>query len=253
MRNTKILFIFILFIGGWWLFFTPLYTVPIITYHAIPTNFADTSFKVTLTRFYRQMEFIKNKGYKVISLSDYCQLLRRKEKLPKNLVVITFDDGYKDNLWAVNILKQFNFPATIFLIPNKIDKKNYLSSKDIEWFLNNTKVKIGSHTLTHSYLPQLDDASLIREIKDSKEILEKKFRVNVDTIAYPLGGFDHRVLKTVEGCGYICGVTTNRGLSKNDNIYALKRIKISERDLGIRLWAKLSGFYSVFKRSPKQR
>ncbi|MCM8823325.1 MAG: polysaccharide deacetylase family protein, partial [Candidatus Omnitrophica bacterium] len=140
MRNKKIIFIFILFIGVGWLF-TPLYTVPIITYHAISTNFADTSLKVTLTTFYKQMEFIKNRGYKVISLSDYCQLLRRKEKLPNNLLVITFDDGYKDNLWAVNILKQFNFPATIFLISNKIDKENYLSSQDIEWFLNNTKVK----------------------------------------------------------------------------------------------------------------
>jgi peptidoglycan/xylan/chitin deacetylase (PgdA/CDA1 family) len=194
------------------------------------------------------MAFVKKRGYQVLSLNDYCQILSKNEKIPRNLVVLTFDDGYKDNLEAIEILKKFDFPATIFLIPDKIDTPGYLSREDINWFLNNTKVRVGSHTLTHFYLPEADSATLKKEIRDSKKLLESMFFIEVNTIAYPIGGFNERVLREVEGAGYLCGCTTNRGFSSRLNIFALRRIKLTERDIGIRLWAKLSGFYNVFKR-----
>lgn len=232
---------------GIWLYSN--YTVPILMYHSFNENLIGKYAAVSLDTFSKQMNFIKKRGYKVISLDEYCLLLKRGEKIPHNLVVITFDDGWKDNLAAIKILNKYGFPATIFLIVENIDKEGYLSREDIGWLLNNTEVKIGSHTLTHAYLPESSTQLSKKEINESKEVLEKLFNTKVNAISYPIGGFNKEIIEEVGDTGYLCGCTTNRGFSKRLNILALRRIKITERDLGFRLWAKLSGFYNVFKRA----
>lgn len=250
MRRRVVIIIVILgvliFSFGLWLHSN--YTVPVLMYHSFNKNLIGKYAAVSLDTFSKQMSFIKKRGYKVVSLDEYCLRLKRKERLPHNLVVITSDDGWKDNLQAIKILNKYGFPATIFLIVNNIGKEGYLSKEDIRWFLDNTKVRLGSHTLTHAYLPQTPSPLLKKEINESKEVLEKLFSVKVNTISYPVGGFNKEVLEEVERAGYLCGCTTNRGFSRKLNIFALRRIKITERDLGFRLWAKLSGFYNLFKR-----
>ncbi len=247
MKRKIFLILSIVFVSLF-LWFHSNYQPPILMYHSFDEKLIGKYASVSPQVFYRQMEFIKNKGYKVISLEDYCRILHSKKRIPHNIVIITIDDGYQDNLKAIEILDKFDFPATIFLIVNNIGKTDYLKEKDIRWFLKNTKVRIGSHTLTHAYLPSCNDRELEKEIEKSKKILEKKFGVKISTIAYPIGGFDKRVLEKVKEEGYLCGCTTNRGFSKRLNVYALRRIKITQRDLGIRLWAKLSGFYNLFRR-----
>ena len=223
------------------------YEVPILMYHSLnPNSNLVTSEKVKLDIFLRQMEFIKRKKYQVISLQEYGKLLEKKNPLPKKGVIITFDDGYKDNLEGIKILRKFNFPATIFVIRNKIGKENYLREEEIKEILKNSEVKIGSHTLD-AYLPELDDNRLREEIWGSKRQLEEIFSTEINTISYPLGGFDERVLREVEKAGYLCGCTTNRGFSRKLNRFCLRRIKITNRDVGIKLWVKLTGFYYAFK------
>jgi len=231
-----------------WLYFH--YSVPILMYHSFDKNLSARCPAVSLSTFCKQMEFIEKSRLKVVLLDDYCRLLRENKKVPHNLVVITIDDGLRDNLEAIKILKKLNWPATIFLIVGKINQEGYLSEDDVNWFLNNTNVRIGSHTLDHIYLPQADDKTLKEQIKKSKDILKDKLGVEIGTISYPIGGFDERVIKETKNSGYLCGCTTNRGLSGSRiNIFALRRIKITERDLGLRLWAKLGGFYNIFKRA----
>jgi peptidoglycan/xylan/chitin deacetylase (PgdA/CDA1 family) len=216
-------------------------------YHSLEKENKDYP-TVTRKVFYQQMKFIKDNGYKVISLEEYCYRIKEKKKIPRNTVVITFDDGYKDNLEAVKILKEFNFPATIFVIVDKIGKDPYLDEDNIRFILENSSVKIGSHTLSHAYLPELDNKNLKKEIRESKKKLESLFSYKVKVISYPAGGFDKRVLKEVKKAGYLCACTTNRGFSSKPGLFSLRRIKITNRDLGIRLWAKLSGFYNSFRK-----
>ncbi len=247
MRKVKI-FLIVVFItlGIFLLKLSSFYEVPILMYHSISNKKCNIC--VSEDKFLKQMSFIKKRRYKVLSLADYCYLLKEKKRPPSHAVIITFDDGYKDNLKAVRILKEFNFPATIFVIVNRIGKDNYLSYEDIRNFLKNTKVRIGSHTFSHKYLPSLNKKDLEEEIKLSKKILEDIFKVKIETISYPVGGFNKEVLKIVKEAGYICGCTTNRGFSKKLNRFALRRIKVTQKDTPFTLWAKLSGFYYFFKK-----
>jgi hypothetical protein len=58
-------------------------------------------------------------------------------------------------------------------------------------------------------------------------------------------------LREVKEAGFLCACTTNRGYSGNVDRFALRRIKITNRDKGFSLWIKLSGFYDMFKKVRK--
>ncbi|MCK9572898.1 MAG: polysaccharide deacetylase family protein [Candidatus Omnitrophica bacterium] len=227
------------------------YTTPILMYHSFDQSRLKDFAVVSNANFYKQMKFIKEKGYKVISLNDYCRLLKYKKPIPRNLVVLTIDDGYKDNLDALKILKEFDFPATLFLIVDRIGKPGFLSEGDIRSNLSGTKITIGSHTLTHPDLSKISDDELKKEISDSKSVLERKFKTKIDAIAYPGGAYDKRAIKEVENSGYLCACATNRGFSRKLNRFSLRRIKATNRDTKFSLWSKLSGFYNVFKKVKK--
>jgi len=221
-------------------------------YHSLDKSKVDIYAAVGPEVFRKQMEFIRVGGYKVVSLSEYCKLLKEDKAIPQNLVVITFDDGYKDNLKAIEVLKEFGYPVTIFLIAKEIGRDGFLSREDIVSFLADEEIRIniGSHTLTHAYLPDQERLVMKREISQSKSLLEENFSQDVETFSYPIGGFTKEALSDVEEAGYLCACATNRGFSRKFNRFALRRIKITNRDLGFRLWAKLSGFYNSF-RKPK--
>ncbi|MEI8350247.1 MAG: polysaccharide deacetylase family protein [Candidatus Omnitrophota bacterium] len=248
----KIIFAVILFFGiFFWFYADQNYTVPILMYHSIDNAKTKSNNTVTPAHFYQQMQYIKNNDYKVISLQEYAQLLKANKRPARNLVVITLDDGYKNNLEAIRILRVFNFPATIFIVVNKINQPGYLSQDDIRTFLKNTKVQIGSHTLTHPDLSKISREKLTREIQGSKETLSRLFSCEITAIAYPGGAFDERTLNEVASVRYLCACATNRGFSKQLDRFALRRIKATNRDSHISLWAKLSGFYTLFKNVKK--
>ena len=243
--------IVVIIFGSFWFYLDQNYELPIFMYHSLDKTGAEKSIVVSPERFYQQMKFIKQNKYKVISLDEYCKWIRDDKLVPKKSVVITFDDGYKDNLTAIKTLEQFGYPATIFLIVNEIGKGDYLSQADIRSFLANTNVKIGSHTSNHIYLPDVEEDTIKEEVIESKIYLGRQFSYNIETISYPVGGFNEQVLEEVEEGGYLCGCTTNRGFSRKLNRFALRRIKITNRDSSFKLWAKLSGFYNVFKKPKK--
>ncbi|MCD6134845.1 MAG: polysaccharide deacetylase family protein [Candidatus Omnitrophica bacterium] len=246
MRRLRA-YLFVVFLAIWASFFIFLnqrYYPVILMYHSINPSLKGTP-TVSKETFIRQMEFIKRHHYKVVSLEKMAGLIKAKKPL-YHLVAITFDDGDEDNLEAAKILARFHYPATIFMIVKNIDKEGFLSQAELKYILQRTPVSIGSHTLTHTYLPSLSYFQLEKEIVLSKMRLEDMLGVKIKEISYPVGGFNEDVLRIVENAGYCCGCATNRGRGKS--VYALKRIKVGPHDLGFRLWIKLSGFYNAFRR-----
>ncbi len=64
-----------------------------------------------------------SKNFEIISLNNLSEMIARGT-IPEKAVVITFDDGYKDNYdVAFPILKKYNVPATIFLATGSIEQK----------------------------------------------------------------------------------------------------------------------------------
>ena len=253
MKKLRLFFLAIaLLLGSFWIYLNQNYATPILMYHSFDKSQVDTYAALDPEVFRKQMEYIRAGGYKVVSLWEYCKLLKEEEAIPKKLVVITFDDGYKDNLKAMEVLREFGYPVTIFAIAKKIGKEGFLSKEDIASFLADEKLRvdIGSHTSTHAYLPDQERLVVKREIFQSKKLLEDSFSQEVKAFSYPIGGFTEKALSDVQEAGYLCACATNRGFSRKLNRFALRRIKVTNRDSNFKLWAKLSGFYNAF-RKPK--
>jgi len=100
-------------------------SVKILTYHRVNDNeFNPLGMSVTVDNFEKQIRFISKK-YNVISLKQAVTFLKGEGSIPKNPIVITFDDGYEDNyINAYPILRKYNVPATIFLTVEAIEQKH---------------------------------------------------------------------------------------------------------------------------------
>jgi peptidoglycan/xylan/chitin deacetylase (PgdA/CDA1 family) len=74
---------------------------------------------VTPDNFSQQMEVLR-KNWNLISLSELTKGLR-DQKLPRRSVLVTFDDGYADNLHnAKPVLEWYKIPAVVFVISGSV-------------------------------------------------------------------------------------------------------------------------------------
>lgn len=95
-------------------------SLTVLNYHRIdkPENHPDTflsNISATPDEFRRQMAYV-SRWFNVVSLQDVTSWLLNRKPLPHHAALITFDDGYLDNYTnAYPILREFNFPAVIYL------------------------------------------------------------------------------------------------------------------------------------------
>ncbi len=251
-RVKKIIAVIILFliiaIGSFHVWLQDSYVVPIIMYHSVDNPRHLSGIVVSPSSFRQQMDFLKRNDYHVISLDALITAKREKRHLSKNNVIITFDDGYDDNYtYAFPVLKEYGFPASIFVITNLIGKPGYLTWEELKE-MEKSQITIGSHTVDHVYLPGVPLDWQSYQIKESKRVLEEKLGHTIDFFAYPSGGFSDGTKDIVEAAGYRAALTTNRGNKRfNEDVYELKRVRFKDKDSSLGLWAKLSGFYNLFR------
>jgi len=233
----------------------------ILMYHSIGEAQAEkkNSLNISLKSFEQQMEFLRANHYRVIPLLELKNLLKENKKIPPKTVVLTFDDGYENNYTnAFPILKKYNFPATIFVTVNYLEKERmmydrvyrFLTKKMIHEMSDSGLIVIGSHALEHRYLPSISDESeLWKEINDSKGILEKILKKPVEAFCYPVGGHTPLLEAMVKKSGYqIAVIIAPEKGERRDNLYALGRIKMTENSGNpVALWVKLSGYYLRLK------
>ncbi len=226
------------------------YVVPIMMYHRI--SLADESPMNTVSpkNFAKQMDFLKRNGYQVITMDDLIEGTKVRKKFPHKKVVITFDDGYRDNYKnAFPILKEYHFPAAIFLISDLTGVSPNLLTWDQIKEMSQNGITFGSHTRHHVYLPEQSEAQLKDEIEGSKRVIEEHLGKPVYYFAYPSGGFSEHIKSLVAMAGYKAAFSTNRGYDRyNIDLYELNRIRINNWDPSFVLWNKLSGYYNLFRK-----
>jgi biofilm PGA synthesis lipoprotein PgaB len=91
----------------------------VLSYHEVaePGRANAPAYSVTPTEFVRQMDWLRNRGYRFVSVGDVLAARDGTRPLPERPVLITFDDGYQsvyDNAWP--ILRTFGIPAVINVV-----------------------------------------------------------------------------------------------------------------------------------------
>lgn len=94
--------------------------VAILRYHAIcepDAGYADPSICISPAAFEEQISYLA-RNYAVLPLTLVVDALSQGKPLPSNAVVITFDDGYADNLAAARVLHKHGCSATFYITTN---------------------------------------------------------------------------------------------------------------------------------------
>jgi len=184
--------------------------VPVLYYHSVLLE-EGNEVRMPPEQFEAQMIYMRDKGYESVSLKQLYQAFYKGGTLPSKPFAITFDDGYVDNYTiAFPILEKYGFTATVFMVSSYINGEGFLSWSQLKE-LTAKGWEIEGHTLNHPYLTQMDKASVINELKSSKELLEKGLGQTVDFFAYPYGDFNADVAQAVKDTGYLMAFTTDRG------------------------------------------
>lgn len=214
--------------------------VPILSYH----DFAEKCAAPLCTPrkiFIRQMNYLKENGYRVITLKELLGFLEYRHGIPEKSVVITIDDGYR-SLYriAYPILKEYGFKATVFISTDLMKKsKNRVTWGQLKKIKANG-FEVGSSGLSRTDLTKKkkregDEAYLKRikgELVRSKKIIDRKLRQKTLYLAFPQGGYNQRILQLSEQAGYKIGLSVRKGSNPFfADPLSLKRNRITDRDM----------------------
>lgn len=168
-------------------------------------------------------------------------------------IAVTFDDGFENFLTvALPELQKRNIPSTMFVIsgalgrafgpvsaPEKVMTLQQLAG------LPHELVSLGSHTQTHPYLPEVDEATARLELQQSKVTLEQQVGRSIPTFSFPFGGFSERLVQICREVGYRRVFTTLPELtgSLESEEFVVGRVRVDPSDWPIEFRVKASGAY----------
>lgn len=219
----------------------------VLMYHSVTPGRARPQWRwaVSLPRFREHLALLHSKGWATCTVS---QLVAATE-LPRKTVAITFDDGYADNLHAVEALQRHDMTATFFIVTDGIGDvarwdateaapRPMLGAADLR-NMRGLGMEIGAHTRRHAQLTNLENAAVKDEVMGSKAALEELLAERVQSFAYPYGLYDDRAVAAVEGAGYTAACSTRSGVFTGESPYLIPRLSVFNDDGPARLARKL--------------
>ncbi len=183
---------------------------PILIYHAVGPA-VDIEWPKSLIMptavFEKHMQYLHEEGYKIISVRQLGERLRQNQSVEKHLA-LTFDDGYKNNYSEVlPVLKKYNAQASFFVISNKIGKKIYMNEEEIKDLIAQG-MEIGSHTVNHAPLAEIEEKFLPWEISGVRRMFRKRYDgYDMVSMAYPNGSYNQKVAALAKRFGHLNGLT----------------------------------------------
>lgn len=232
-------------------------SIPILMYHQVGdfapmrehrANYCDRR------RFARQMALVARLGYRVLDLDTALACLSGKRLTPPRPLALTFDDAY-DNFYdhALPVLHSHGFPATVYAISGCVGRRAEWFAKDrgrpIPGLMSAARLReiqaagmtVGSHTVSHARLAEIDPRAQRAELADSKTALEDMLGAEVRHLCYPFGSFNRASIVAATEVGYASATTCLRGTAiRADHPLALPRKAISFGDSLIGFWWKLA-------------
>lgn len=142
-------------------------------------------------------------------------------------IAITFDDGCETDLTiAAPLLKEAGAGATFYVVTGLLGQRGYLNEGQVRE-LAELGFEVGSHSHTHSFLSDLDDARLREEVAGSKERLEQILGRRVEHFSCPGGRWSPRVAGAAREAGYASVATSRPGTNgRGADPFCLKRVAV---------------------------
>lgn len=264
--NYKLIIIFtimILILTSTFIFYsvkatqTDIIKVPIIMYHSILKSKTGT-YIINPDELEKDLQYIKNNNYTTITMLDLINYVYNDTPLPEKPIIITFDDGFYNNLtYAVPLLEKYNMVAVISVVGTFTDcysnsgeanpNYGYLRWEDINNLIDSGTIEFQNHTY------QLHSTSGSRNgcMKKKHESvsaytdvlyndlynLQQKFQQNTNytptTFTYPFGAISKDSVDVIKQLGFKATLSCTEGINKISNnpecLYGLKRFNRSNK------------------------
>jgi peptidoglycan/xylan/chitin deacetylase (PgdA/CDA1 family) len=220
-------------------------TLRVLMYHKVNDHLPNPT-TVPTAVFAEQMELLGELGYTPVSLGLVRDHYVEGAPLPPGAVLITFDDGYRDNLEnALPILQRHRYPAVVFVPIGFLDDDRPLPHEEalrtlgvqnetLGWdelaALEAGGIRVESHGIGHRPVSELEVAQAAREIALSKLRLEERLGRPVEAYAFVKGSLaDYRPehVSLVQQAGYTLGFTSVSGANgPSTDRYRLHRYNV---------------------------
>ena len=234
--------------------------IPVLMYHKIPDRELKTRHRIFVTkdRFRQHLQFFCKKNFSFLTFKDllpFWQGEKDYRDFPKRPLMLTFDDGYLDNLTNLQpLLQEHSAKATLFLLANHDLTLNSWDASPGEPAatlmnlgqkrqLDLNVFEIGSHGFNHLHLTEHKSKAL-DEMIQSKSTLEKDLGTEIISFAYPFGSTDLELALMCQRAGYRFAVNTDQGgLHLGDHPHFIFRVNVFPEDSNQSLWKKTSPWY----------
>jgi peptidoglycan/xylan/chitin deacetylase (PgdA/CDA1 family) len=204
-------------------------TLRVLMYHKV-NDVPKNPLTIPVSLFDEQLAQLRELGYQVVDLDAVLAHYTQGAPLPARAVLITFDDGYRDNLAnAADVLERHGYPAVLFVPIGYLDEErplpheerlaaNGLVNGTLEWDqlvdLERRGIRVESHGISHRPLADLEVDEAAREIIISKLRLEERLGRPVRAFSYVKGSEAHYRpvhLSLIKQAGYDVAFTSISG------------------------------------------
>jgi peptidoglycan/xylan/chitin deacetylase (PgdA/CDA1 family) len=192
----------------------PNITMPILTYHYVrqppPQNADYMGYRLSVSPadFTAQMDWLAANHFHPVDFNDVRAYFAGKRPLPARPVVITLDDGY-DDLYttAYPILRAHHFKAVAYIVSSFVGQPRYVTADQVVE-MDRHGIQIASHTVDHANIAgNASFGTALRQVTESKRMLENLLGHPVVDFAYPSGKFNAQAIAALKQAGYDTAVT----------------------------------------------
>lgn len=215
--------------------------------------------------FRRDLAYLKE-NYDCISFSELCERLKSGARSKRRSVVITFDDGYRDNFTAAApALREAGVAATFFVSTGFIDTSREFphdargnreeNSEEarfpkLTWddlrAMEAEGFEIGSHTVNHANLGKAADEVITREVTESLSALNSNLGSRPRCFSFPWGkpaDISDRAVEAVKRAGYYAAASAYGGANgRGSDLFNIRRVDVGNGFLnGLDLRVRVAG------------
>jgi len=214
----------------------------VLYYHAVPDRYR--------SEFESQMQLVSRLA-RPVALSDLNHL-----PAGTHSVAVTFDDALSSVVEnAVPVLARLGIPATIFAVTESLGTipawgKTYyapdervMTEEQLRGLPN--LISVGSHSLTHPDLATVSEETAAREIRGSREELERLLQRPITLFGFPYGSHDSTAVRICREAGYERVFTTLPSTIHGDATeFVIGRVAADPWDWALEFRMKMQGAYS---------
>ena len=236
--------------------------MPVLMYHRFIEDEAEKGIHGTWIRlelFEKHLRLIKRLGFETLTFQDFQEKGFIHRLSPeKKFLMITADDGYRDNLTRMlPLLKKYGMKATVFIVSNETHNRwdtdhptnpdtrvELLTPEEIRRVDQSGVIEIGGHTLSHAKLDEITPEEQRLEIIGNKKQLEEIVGHPLLCFAYPYGNLNESAKREAQAAGYAFAVATDSGPRVlHQDRFQIRRINVFPRTTTFGLWRKIRGNY----------